>query len=111
MAKTHQVKLTVLRKELYPELQAQYLANPSAGKCPVFEEGQEFLIENADFFRLMHGRFCAEAWDCISRYVYAGLQGGTFMRGWTSDANVMIACCNDGTRPVIFKLERIDSGD
>ncbi len=21
---------------------------------------------------------------------------------------VMIACCNDGTRPVIFKIERID---
>ena len=23
----------------------------------------------------------------------------------------MIACCNDGTRPVIFKLERIDEGN
>ena len=22
--------------------------------------------------------------------------------------NMMIACCNDGTRPVIFKIERID---
>ena len=21
---------------------------------------------------------------------------------------IMIACCNDGTRPVIFKIERID---
>lgn len=21
---------------------------------------------------------------------------------------VMIACCNDGTRPVIFKIERLD---
>lgn len=32
------------------------------------------------------------------------------MRGWTNDERVMIACCNDGTRPVIFKLERIDEG-
>lgn len=24
------------------------------------------------------------------------------------DENTMIACCNDGTRPVIFKIERID---
>lgn len=30
------------------------------------------------------------------------------MHGWTRDDRVMIACCNDGTRPVVFKLERID---
>ena len=30
------------------------------------------------------------------------------MHGWTNDDKVMIACCNDGTRPVIFKVERID---
>ncbi len=27
---------------------------------------------------------------------------------WTNDERMMIACCNDGTRPVIFKIERID---
>ena len=30
------------------------------------------------------------------------------MRGWTNDEQMMIACCNDGTRPVIFKIERLD---
>ena len=25
-----------------------------------------------------------------------------------NDDRMMIACCNDGTRPVIFKIERID---
>ena len=30
------------------------------------------------------------------------------MKGWTNDDRVMIVCCNDGTRPVIFKIERID---
>lgn len=30
------------------------------------------------------------------------------MKGWTNDERMMIACCNDGTRPVIFKIERID---
>lgn len=30
------------------------------------------------------------------------------MKGWTNDEKMMIACCNDGTRPVIFKIERID---
>ncbi len=30
------------------------------------------------------------------------------MRGWMERENEMICCCNDDTRPVIFKLERID---
>ena len=105
---THKVKLTVLRRELFADLQKEYLADPESGRCPFFQEGQEFLIENGQFFRMMNGSFCAEAWDCISRYVYAALQGGSIMRGWTRDEDVMIACCNDGTRPVIFKIERID---
>ena len=36
------------------------------------------------------------------------LQGGSIMQGWTNDDRMMIACCNGGTRPVIFKIERID---
>ena len=38
--------------------------------------------------------------------ISAGL--GEDMRKWTNDDRMMIACCNDGTRPVIFKIERID---
>nr|WP_297284214.1 TIGR04076 family protein [uncultured Agathobaculum sp.] len=30
------------------------------------------------------------------------------MHKWTNDERMMIACCNDGIRPVIFKIERID---
>ena len=56
----------------------------------------------------MNGKFCGEAWDAISRYVYTALQGGSIMHNWTNDERMMIACCNDGTRPVIFKIERID---
>lgn len=104
----HKCKITVLRKECYRDLQEEHLADPKSGPCPFFEEGQEFLLEGDDFFRMMHGKFCAEAWDAISRYVYAALQGGSIMRGWTNDERKMIACCNDGTRPVIFKIERID---
>ena len=52
--------------------------------------------------------FCSEAWDAIARYIYAGLQGGSIMKGWMKEENTMIACCSDGTRPVVFKIERID---
>ena len=30
------------------------------------------------------------------------------MKGWMAKENEMIACCSDGTRPVIFKIERLD---
>lgn len=52
--------------------------------------------------------FCSEAWDAIARYIYTGLQGGPIMKGWMKEENTMIVCCSDGTRPVVFKIERID---
>ena len=41
----HKVKLTVIDKKLYPELQAQYCADPESGACPVYEIGDEFVFE------------------------------------------------------------------
>ena len=105
---THKCKITVLRKECFAELQEEYLADPKSGVCPMFEVGQEFLVDGRNYSQMLNGQFCAEAWDAISRYVYAALQGGSIMKGWTNDEKMMIACCNDGTRPVIFKIERID---
>ena len=79
---------------------------------PFFNVGDEFILKRTpqqdDFYHLMNGKFCGEAWDAISRYVYTALQGGSIMKGWTNDDRMMIACRNDGTRPVIFKIERID---
>ena len=54
------------------------------------------------------GRFCGEAWGPVSRYVHTALQGGSMMKGRINGNRMMITCCNDGTRPVIFKIERID---
>lgn len=30
------------------------------------------------------------------------------MHGWKNDDRMMIACCNDGTRLIVFRIERID---
>ena len=87
--------------------QRQYLANPASGPCPVFEVGQEFILERNsrrdDFMHMLDGKFCAEAWDAISRYVYAALQGGAIMRGWTNDEKVMIACLQRRHAPCYFQ--------
>lgn len=124
------MKLTVIDKKLYPELQEQYCADPNSGMCPCYNVGDEFVFCRSDgrddFWHLGMGTLvktdadsntvaggptlphCSEAWDAISRYIYAGLQGGSIMRGWMKRENEMITCCSDGTRPVIFKIERID---
>ena len=115
----HICRVEVIDTLCFPELQRRYLADPESGPCPCFEKGQVFEFhrtpERDDFYRLGRGAGadggdfpCGEAWDCISRYVYAALQGGSIMHNWTNDERVMISCCNDGTRPVVFKLERID---
>ena len=40
----HKVKLTVIDKKLYPELQAKYCADPCAGACPCYNVGDEFIF-------------------------------------------------------------------
>ena len=126
----HKVKVTVIDKKLYPELQQQYCIDPDAGMCPCYNIGDEFLFlrdgtvdhfgrcglgslikTSADPDTVAGGPklpFCSEAWDAISRYIYAGLQGGSIMSDWMKNEDTMICCCSDGTRPVIFKIERID---
>ena len=112
MKMQYECKITVLETKVFPDYQEKYLADPKSGPCPCFKAGDTFLLkrtpEQDDFYHLMNGKFCGEAWDAISRYVYAALQGGSIMRKWTNDDRMMIACCNGGTRPVIFKIERID---
>ena len=108
----YKCKLTVIDKKVFPDLQEAYLEDPKSGACPFYEVGAEYLFErygdDDTFWRMGKGSQCSEAWDCFSRYVYTALQGGSIMRGWTNDEHMMIACCNDGTRPVIFKIERLD---
>lgn len=108
----YKCKITVIDKKCFSDLQEKYLADPRSGSCPFYNVGDEFVFERYGdedtFWREGNGTQCAEAWDCISRYVYTALQGGSIMRHWTNDEHMMIACCNDGTRPVIFKIERQD---
>ena len=38
----HKVRVTVLKKNLYPELQQAHCADPHAGPCPCYHEGDVF---------------------------------------------------------------------
>ena len=81
----------------YPSLQ-YWGDGKDLGFTALFEEDRLKYSES--------GKFLADARK--SRYIYTGLQGGSIMKGWMAKENEMIACCSDGTRPVIFKIERLD---
>lgn len=54
----YQCKITVLRREYYQDLADAYLADPATGKCPLFQEGQTFLVDESHFSKFTHdGRF------------------------------------------------------
>lgn len=44
----HKVKVTVIDKKLYPELQQQYCADPDSGSCPCYNVGDEFVFYRND---------------------------------------------------------------
>ena len=52
----HKVKVTVLDKKLYPELQQHYCADPHSGVCPCYNVGDEFVFyrdeERDDFWHM-----------------------------------------------------------
>ena len=97
------VKITVLKTTLDEELAAEWGA-PGLGPCPMLKEGQVFWADWAK-----PEGFCDEAWKAIYQYAFAlahGAAGGTFYYGdWIRVPGVAICSCNDGLRPVIFKLE------
>ena len=41
----HKVKVTVIDKKLYPELQERYCADPASGACSCYHVGDEFIFE------------------------------------------------------------------
>ncbi len=99
----NKVKITVLKTMLNKELAEQYGVE-GLSTCPFHKEGQIFYADYAKPDGL-----CDEAWKAIYQYVFAlahGAQDGLLYYGdWIKEKRVAVGCCNDGLRPVIFKLE------
>jgi len=99
-------KITVVKKTMNEDLAKQYCGK-KVGPCEIFKEGDMFItaLEKPE-------RFCDWAWNDIHNCVEVMVAGGNFSKGvfkdWMKDDRTIIACCTDGIRPVIFKIERID---
>ena len=99
----NKVRITVLKTTLDKALAAEYGAEGLTA-CPMMRPGQVFY---ADFAK--PDGLCDEAWKAMYQYVFAlahGAGNGLFYYGdWIKTPGVAICSCNDGLRPVIFKLE------
>ena len=97
------VRITVMRKALYPDLIAKY-ENPIEHACDL-QEGQSWV---ANAGKKPEG-FCDSAWDSLSPFVLAlSHGGGNFYDGWMKNPHTAMLSCNDGFRPVSFLLEALD---
>ncbi len=94
-------QITVLKTTLFEDLRDEYMS-PEFGVCPVMSVGDVFVTGGL-FGNSKPDGFCEYAWQAVQN-IACTLAGGGKVFG--EDYN--IACCNDGVRPVILKLESIE---
>lgn len=104
--KMKKVRITVLKTTLDKDLAEEYGAK-GLSMCPMMKEGDVFYADYAK-----PEGFCDEAWKAVYQYVFALAHGSgkeLFYYGdWIRKPGVAIVSCNDGIRPVIFRLEATD---
>ncbi len=99
-------RITVLKRSFNREFVDEFVEakrREHLGPCEMFSDGQEFVT---DVISGMPQGFCSWAWDDIYKSLIGFFADGDFGM-WYERKDVIIACCTDGTRPVIFKIEKI----
>lgn len=100
------IRITVLKRDSAPELAARYAHPDLQIPCQYHHEGQ--IIEMTAYKR--PDAICSEAWKSMDHVICALIHGATepLREHWMARPGVAIISCNDGFRPVTFKIERID---
>jgi len=103
------VKITVVKKlllsEFLDEIDYTVEENKNFGECSKFNVGDEFVLDSIDEFP--PSGFCPWAWCDIQRDV-AMILFGAEPEPRMKNSHSMYASCDEGLRPVIFKIERIE---
>ena len=94
------VKITVLRKQLYEDFAEEHLTD-GIQPCDFYEVGDTFLYTGG---AEMPEGFCPWAWIDLYRSVSALSCGATYTP-WQRSEGTSVVCCSDGIRPVTFLLE------
>ena len=97
-------KIEVLKTTFDEELAKEYGCK-GLGKCPMHKVGDIFYGDYAKPEGL-----CDEAWKAMYQYVFSISHGsGIFYYGdWIDKPGIAVCSCNDGLRPVIFKISATD---
>lgn len=90
--------ITVIRRECYEDMQSLFLDDPIEGPCRAYNTGDEFKISSGD---PCPSNFCPKAWRVVCQALKEN--GGCAA---TTSPGLILASCPDGTRPVIFKIQR-----
>lgn len=102
----YKVKITVLETKFFKDLADEYAVD-GYGLCELHKPGQVFYSNG---WQKPTG-LCDNAWRCMFDYVLAIAQHAGHIYGdgsWFRKENFAIVTCNDGVRPVVFKLEGTD---
>jgi len=104
VAGRNKIKITVVKKLNYKDMFGDNLPVTSTAplECDKLEVGQEFVSDEAGS---CPSGLCPWAFADIQRDITHLRLGGDFP--WINEEGKMLACCTDGLRPVIFKLERL----
>ncbi len=97
-------KITVLKRMANADIADEYMKEEHRiVPCPYLEDGQEFIFE--DWGAVPDG-LCSWAWMDIHKGVMLVMGGGSSPS--VKHEGMVIACCSDGARPVVFKIERLE---
>ena len=98
------VKITVIECTWNEELAKKY-AGEGLTRCDYNTPGQVFYTNG---WQKPQG-LCDNAWKSMQDYAMTLAHGGeNIFNGWMKDKKSAMIACNDGFRPVIFKLEATD---
>lgn len=97
-------KIEVIKTTFDEELAKDYGCK-DLGRCPLHNVGDVFYGDYAKPQGL-----CDEAWKAMYQYVFAiAHNSDVFYDGtWIDKPGIAICSCNDGLRPVIFKITRME---
>lgn len=95
------VKITVLKVSFNEDFVKEY-GEFGLKPCSLMKEGQVFYAGLGKPEGL-----CDGAWRTIHPYIFALANGVQhfYFNDWVRQPGTAIVCCNDGLRPVYFKLE------
>ncbi|MFX1518092.1 MAG: TIGR04076 family protein [Promethearchaeota archaeon] len=101
-------KITVIKRSINLDLIEKYADDQYRDHmkvCEIFQDNQEFILEEETAFSQPPKDFCAWAWADIRKDIMTVALGcdipGMNQRG------MVITGCTDWFRPVYFKIERI----